>query len=624
MGPSPGTDRPPPAVARTGGYVPLRDYAVIGDGRTAALVARDGSVDWLGLPDLDSPAVFGAVLDADRGGRFLLEPAAPYRSERRYLPGTNVLETTFVTPQGTARVTDALTLHDDVALTPMRELLRRVEGVSGAVPMRWRVQPRFGYGNRTTRLARRAGVPVATAGADALALCAWEAGEPRYEAEAVTGGFLTAPGTTALLAMPFAHQEPLVLPARAECAARLERTCAAWRRWADGRVYTGRWRAAVLRSLLTLKLLVFAPSGAIAAAVTTSLPEHVGGERNWDYRFSWLRDSAFTVAAFLQLGCPAEARAYFWWLMHASQLTHPHLQVLYRLDGGPRTTEEALPWEGYRGSSPVRTGNAAAGQVQLDTYGELMQTAWLYARADGRLDADVARRLAELADLVCATWQEPDAGIWEVRSAPRHFTQSKMMCWVALDRAADLAEHHLVPGRHLARWRSTRRQIATFIETRCVSPRRNCYVRSAGSEELDAAVLLGHLYGYGGDAARMTGTVSAVGRELRHGPFVDRYSGEDGLSGPEGAFLACSFWLAESLARSGELARATVLMDDLVRLANDVGLYSEEIDPATGDFLGNLPQGLSHLALISAAHAISAATATSADKHDTDDEEADG
>lgn len=606
MGTPPGTDRPRPAVSRAGGFVPLRDYAVIGDGRTAALVARDGSVDWLGLPDLDSPAVFGAVLDADRGGRFLLEPAAPYRSERRYLPGTNVLETTFITPRGTARVTDALTLNDEVALAPMRELQRRIDGVSGAVPLKWRVQPRFGYGTRTTRFARRAGVPVATAGSDALAVCAWEAGEPRCEGDSISGSFLTAPGGSAVIAVPFAHQEPLVLPSRAECDVRMERTCAAWRRWSDERLHTGTWHEAVMRSLLTLKLLVFAPSGAVAAAVTTSLPEHVGGERNWDYRFSWVRDSAFTLAAFLQLGCPAEARAYFWWLMHASQLTHPRLHVLYRLDGGAHTTEEALPWEGYRGSSPVRIGNAAAGQIQLDTYGELMQTAWLYAQAAGRLDADVARRLAELADLVCATWQDPDSGIWEVRSAPRHFTQSKMMCWVALDRAAHLAEHRLIPGRNLSGWQAARQDIATFIETRCVSPHRDCYVRSAGSEDLDAAVLLGHLYGYDADVRRMRATIAAVGQELRHGPFVDRYSGEDGLSGPEGAFLACSFWFAESLARIGQLAEATELMDELVHLANDVGLYSEEIDPASGDFLGNLPQGLSHLALISAACAIDA------------------
>ncbi|OAH09921.1 glycoside hydrolase family 15 protein [Streptomyces jeddahensis] len=606
--PGTGADRCPSVGGlRIGGYAPLREYAVIGDGRTAALVARDGSVDWLGLPDLDSPAVFGAVLDAARGGQFRLEPSVPYRAERRYLPGTNVLETTFVTSGGRVRLTDALSLRDDSALTPMRELLRRLDGLSGCVPLTWSVQPRFGYGTRRTRLARRAGVPVATSGRDALAVCAWDAGVPDCHGDSISGHFELGQGRHAMIAMPFADQEPLVFPGRAECERRLAGTCAAWRSWAHDRLYTGRWHQAVMRSLLVLKMLVYAPSGAVAAAVTTSLPEEIGGERNWDYRFSWVRDSAFTLAAFLRLGCPAEAHGYFWWLMHASQLTHPDLNVLYRLDGGPRTPEKTLPWEGYRGSKPVRSGNAAAGQIQMDTYGELLQTAWLYARATGRLDADVARRLGELADLVCKTWQQPDSGIWEVRSAPRHFTQSKMMCGVALDRAVDLADRGLIPGRHRARWHIAREEISTFVETRCFSSRRNSYVRAAGSEDLDAGVLLGHLYGYGDNDQRMRATVSALDRELRHGPYVDRYAGEDGLSGSEGAFLACSFWLAESLARTGCVRQAIELMDDLVALANDVGLYSEEIDPATGAFLGNLPQGLSHLALISAACTISAA-----------------
>jgi GH15 family glucan-1,4-alpha-glucosidase len=592
---------------RHGGYVPLREYAVIGDGRTAALIARDGSVDWLGLPDLDSPAVFGAVLDADHGGRFTLEPAVPYRAERRYLPRTNVLETTFVTARGTVRVTDALTLRDDTALTPVRELLRRIDGLSGNVPLRWSVRPRFDYGMARTRFARRSGVPVATAGGKALAVCSWDAGTPECGGHAISGTCELPHGRRALIAMPFADQEPLVLPVRSECEARLDATCAAWRRWAQDRIHQGPWHEAVLRSLLTLKLLVHAPSGAIAAAVTTSLPEQVGGERNWDYRFSWVRDSAFTLAAFLRLGCPAEAHAYFWWLMHASQLTHPDLKVLYRLDGGHRTPERILPWEGYRGSGPVRTGNAAVGQLQLDTYGELLLTAWQYAQAAGRLDADVARRLAELADLVCTAWRQPDAGIWEVRSPPRHFTQSKMMCWVALDRAADLAEHGLIPSRHLARWRTARDQIRAFVESRCFSDALDSYVRSADSPDLDAAVLLGHLYGYGGSNRRMDSTIGTLARRLRQGPYVERYSGADGLSGTEGAFLACSFWLVESLARTGRRHQAVDLMEELVCLANDVGLYSEEIDPATGDFLGNIPQGLSHLALISAACALGAA-----------------
>ncbi|MGP3981013.1 glycoside hydrolase family 15 protein [Streptomyces sp. KR80] len=606
-GDPPVNDRRLPATAwRTDGYAPLRHYAVIGDGRAAALVARDGSVDWLGLPALDSPTVFAAVLDAARGGRFLLEPEVTYRVARRYLPGTNVLETTFTTDRGIARVTDALTLHDDAALAPMRELQRRLDGVAGTVPMRWSVQPRFAYGARAPRLVRRAGIPVAESGSDALAVCAWEVGEPTCADDAIGGRVDLQEGTRGLIAMPFAYQEPLVFPARSECDARMEKTCEIWRHWAKERAYEGMWREAVLRSALTLKLLIFAPSGAVAAAATSSLPECIGGERNWDYRFSWVRDSAFALEAFLRLGCSAEAHAYFWWLMHASQLTHPRLRVLYRLDGGAQAPEVALPLEGYHGSAPVRIGNAAADQVQLDTYGELLQTGWLYARAMGRLDNDVARRLAELADFICSHWQRPDSGIWEVRSAPVHFTQSKMMCWVALDRAVRLAERGLIPHGHAARWRSGRQAVREFVETRCFSQERNCYVRSAGSEDLDAAVLLGLLYGYGdpGDP-RLRATVDAVGRELRHGPYVDRYSGEDGLSGTEGAFVACSFWLAESLARSGRLDDAVELMDELVGLANDVGLYSEEIDPVSGAFLGNMPQGLSHLALISAACAIS-------------------
>lgn len=601
-------------VRRIDGYLPLRDYAVIGDGRTAALVGRDGSVDWLALPNLDSPTVFAAALDAERGGRFLLRPEVPFRVTRRYLWGTNVLETTFVTDSGTVRVIDALTLSDDATLSPVRELQRRIEGVFGSVPLRWSVQPRFGYGAYPPRLSRRAGVPVATHGSVAVAIRSWDAGTPVSGDDAISGRFTIGADDRALLSMTFADQEPLVLPARADCDTRLAQTMAGWREWCAVRTHPGRWPDAVLRSALAIKLLVFAPSGAIAAAATSSLPEGIGGERNWDYRYSWVRDSAFTLGAFLQLGCMTEAHGYYWWLMHTTQLTHPRLRVLYRLDGAVIAGERTLPLAGYCGSQPVRVGNAAAGQVQLDTYGELVQTSHLYAGATGRLDADLARRLAEVADFVCAAWQKPDAGIWEVRDTPRHFTQSKMMCWVALDRAGDLAEHGVLPDRHLARWRSTQAQIRDFVQTRCVSAHRGCYVRSAGSEDLDAAVLLGLLHGYtDGDDPVMRATLNAVNTELRQGPYVQRYQGSDGVAGTEGAFLSCSFWLAESFARTGRIDEAIDLMDALVGLANDVGLYSEEVDPTTGAFLGNLPQGLTHLALINTACTI-AALAEEADR----------
>jgi GH15 family glucan-1,4-alpha-glucosidase len=589
---------------RRGGYAPIASYAAIGDGRTVALVAQDGSIDWLALPELDSPSVFGAVLDAELGGRFVLQPDLPYTVERRYLSGTNILESLFVTDGGSVRVTDAMTIPDG-ALGPLRELIRSVEAVEGSVPMSWSVEPRFGYAAESTQLGWRAGTPVATAGTDALAVCSFDAGPPELAGGALRGRFEAREGKRALLALCGAHGEPLVIPRRGELEARLERTAGAWRAWSEDLSYSGPWRDAVIRSALALKLLVYAPSGALAAAATASLPEELGGERNWDYRFSWVRDSVFMLNVFMGLSCAPEARAYFWWLMHASQLTHPEVRVLYRLDGGAHAPERELALDGYGGSRPVRVGNAAATQHQLDTYGELLQTAWLFAKTDHRIDRDIGRRLAEVADLICRIWREPDAGIWEVRSEERHFTQSKMMCWIALDRAADLAGRSLIPARNAERWRAEADAVREFVETRCFSDERRSYVRSAGSDELDASLLLGILFSYGdATSERWTGTIEAIRHELAHGPFVHRYTGDDGLGGSEGAFLACSFWLVESLARTGRVREAADRMDDLVALANDVGLYAEEIDPATGDFLGNIPQGLSHLALISAALAI--------------------
>ena len=588
-------------------YAPIRDYAAIGDGRTAALVARDGSIDWLCLPELDSPSVFAAALDADRGGRFALEPEIEAQVTRRYVPDTNVLETTFTTDDGVVRVTDAMALPDS-ELGPTRELIRRVDGLHGRVPMRWRITPAFGYGTRAPRLERRGGTPVATSGPDALAACSWDAGEAQIDEEAIFGRFDAREGSSALIALCAAHQEPLVFPRREDVEGRLEATSTYWRRWAEQRAYSGPWRDEVIRSALALKVLVHARSGAIAAAASASLPEEIGGERNWDYRFCWVRDSAFTLGALLELGCPSEAEAFFWWLLHASQLTHPRLQVLYRLNGGERAPERTLELAGYRGSRPVRVGNAAVAQTQLDIYGDLLQTALVYTQAGGRLDRETGRRLAGSADLVCRIWHEPDSGIWEVRREAGHFTHSKMMCWVALDRALQLAEAGYLPREHAPTWQSERRAIRDFIETRCWSERLGSYTREAGCEELDASLLLGVLLGYdAGHADRLSATVAAIRRELGRGPLLSRYSGEDGLRGGEGAFLCCSFWLADALARIGQRDEAIALMDELVALANDVGLFAEEVDPLTREFLGNTPQGLVHLALITAAVSISKA-----------------
>jgi GH15 family glucan-1,4-alpha-glucosidase len=586
------------------GDAPIRDYAAIGDGRTVALVARDGSIDWLCLPDLDSPSVFGALLDAERGGRFALAPDGPYDVERRYRPGTNVLETTFRTRDGAVRVTDAMTLPDH-DLSPAREVARRVEGLAGRVPMRWRVEPRFGYGLARTRLERRGSIPVATSGATAVALCAWDAGDVALDASGVGGAFEAREGQRALLALVGSEGEPLVFPPREGVERRLDDTPRLWEAWTRRLVYDGRCRPDVERSALLLKLLVHAPSGAIAAAPTTSLPEAIGGARNWDYRFCWIRDSSFTLEALLQLDCRAEAHSFFWWFMHATRLTHPRLQVLYRLDGGAHAPERTLALAGYRGSRPVRTGNGAAAQLQLDTYGNLLDTAWLYATKGDRIDRETGAALAAVADLVCDLWREPDHGIWEVRMARQHFTQSKVMCWVALDRAARLAERGDVPARNVERWRREAQAVRDFVETRCWSERRRSYVRHADGEDLDASVLLMAILRYADPRdARIASTIEAIRTGLGRGPLVYRYTGEDGLTGGEGVFLCCSFWLVEALALAGRHAEAAETMDALIGLANDVGLYAEEIDPDSDAFLGNYPQGLVHLALVSAARAV--------------------
>jgi GH15 family glucan-1,4-alpha-glucosidase len=584
--------------------VPLRDYALIGDGRTAALVAKTGSIDWWCVPNLDSPSVFAAILDAERGGRWELRPDAPADVQRRYVPDTNLLETTFTTATGRVRITDAMTFGER-GLVPLRELARRVEGLEGRVTMRWQIEPRFGYGLASTRIEARTPFPVATSGNVAVAACAWDAGRVEVQDAGFGGRFEAQAGARATLALVVAHGEPLVFPAREDVEARIDATAAFWRDWAGRLRYAGPWRDAVVRSALALKLLVFAPSGAIAAAPTTSLPEMIGGERNWDYRFSWIRDASFTLESLLQLGCAAEATSFFWWFMHATRRTLPRLHVLYRLDGGTHVPERTLPLAGYRGSRPVRIGNAAADQLQLDAYGEFVDMAYQYVRRGGRLDRDTGRDIARIADFVCAQWPKPDSGIWEVRAAPRHHTQSKAMCWVVLDRAQQLADAGQLPGRRASTWAREAAAIRRFIEERCWSESARSYVWYAGGEGLDASLLLLSIMRYDPpDSVRLAATIDAIRRELGRGPLLRRYTGDDGIAGGEGAFVCCSFWLAEALAIAGRRREAEDLMNELIDLANDVGLYAEELDPASGAFLGNFPQGLVHLALISAAMAM--------------------
>jgi len=586
-------------VRRSDGYAPIRDYALIGDGRTTALVATDGSIDWLCLPNVDSPAVFARVLDARRGGSFQLEPADPYEVERRYQQDSNVLETTFTTAQGSIRVTDSMTLTDDRRLSPFRELTRKVEGLSGRVPVRWAFEPRFEYGERSPQLSRRAGRWFAECGRNAIALSAWDAGEPEANGTTIGAELELEQGQTALIALAAAHEQPVVLPGRADTEGRLERTERFWPEWA------GRVEYAVVRSALMLKLLVFAPSGAIVAAPTASLPEWIGGSRNWDYRFTWLRDASWTLDALIRLGLDDEAHAFFWWFMHASRLTQPRLQILYKVDGSTHTKEHDLDnLEGYLGSSPVRVGNGAVDQVQLDVYGSVLESIWLYVQEVGHLDGETGRDVAKIADYVTEHWSDRDSGIWEVRSEETHFIQSKALCCIALERACALAERGVIPDRS-ERWRAASEEIRNFVDADGWDEERQSYVRAPDLHELDASLLTLAILAYDSPGReRLKSTVAAIERELRTGPYVYRYRGKDGVGGDEGAFLTCSFWLADTFARQGRLDEARSLMDELIGLANDVGLYSEEIDPSNGDFLGNFPQGLTHLALVNAAISI--------------------
>jgi GH15 family glucan-1,4-alpha-glucosidase len=592
-------------MQRVDGYAPIREYAAVGDGRTVALIASDGSVDWLCLPNVDSGTVFARLLDAEKGGSFRLEPTVPYETERAYQRSSNVLETTFTTAEGRVRVTDAMTLTDSSLISPMRELVRKVEALAGAVPLRWRFEPRLDYAKAETRLERRAGRWFAAAGAEAVVLGVCGVDDGTVRGDAVEGELRLAQGESALLSLAGASREPAVIPGRDDSERRLERTVRFWPAWAGKIQYDGPWGDAVTRSALMLKLLTFAPSGAIVAAPTTSLPEWIGEGRNWDYRYTWLRDASWTLDAMLRLGFHDEAHAFFWWLMHASRLTQPRLQILYRIDGSIHTDEHELDhFEGYRGSAPVRTGNGARDQVQLDLYGAVLEAIWLYAQEVGRLDGDTGKEVARIADYVAEHWRDTDNGIWEVRDKRTHYIQSKALCWVALDRACMLASEGFIPNGK-KRWGAAADEVKAFADHEGWDAGLKSYVRAPDMRELDASLLTLALLGFHDPAGeRIRGTIAAIERELREGPYVYRYRGTDGLGGEEGAFLTCSFWLVDAYARAGRLDDAHTLMEELLGLANDVGLYSEEIDPHTAEFLGNFPQGLTHLALINAAVSI--------------------
>jgi len=588
-------------VVRVGGYAPVGAYAAIGDGRTVALVAADGSIDWLPLPTLAQAGAFAALLDAEQGGRCRLAPEGEYLVERRYLEATNVLETTFTTAAGVLRVCDTLTMRESGTL-PWVELVRVVECLSGNATVRWSVEPRFGFGGEETTFVEIGGRPVALGRRLRLAVLAWDLGRPTRSTKAVSGAAALEQGDRGVLACVATDAEPVPYPPRAELEARVATTAGLWRRWAGEVEYEGRWRDAVVRSALALRLLVYAPSGALAAAATSALPERIGGERNFDYRFAWVRDASFALDALSRLGFRDQVHASLSWLLEVTAATHPRLQPFYGLDGGVPRSVRTLGFDGYRGSRPVRIGNSASGQLQLGNFGDLFDTVWQYVRHGNVLDPATGVRLAEIGSFVCEVWENEDSGLWEL-DRHAHYTISKIGCWVALRRAAALAGKGQIADDGVERWLETSERIRDFVETRCWSDAKRSYTFYAGEEALDCAVLLASGTGFADPRGeRMCATIDAICDELAAPkPILYRYSG---MEGKEGCFLACSFWMVEALARAGRLDGARTWMDELVELANDVGLYSEEIDPSTHELLGNFPQALTHLSLVRAAFAV--------------------
>ncbi len=587
----------------------IGDYALIGDCRSAALVSLDGSIDWLCFPRFDSPSLLGALLDPRRGGHFRIRPTKAFSVGRRYLDDTNVLETVFRTAEGAVALRDLMPVAEErekrARLTPEHQVLRELEGLEGEVELEVTYEPRPDYGRRHPRLRQRGALGIwGEAAGSAFILGSEIALALSPDGASASGSACIRAGDRRYLSLSYTEEAPAVVPPLGDVARRkVERSVQWWRRWAGGCSYPGPYREAVVRSALTLKLMTYAPSGAVVAAPTTSLPEHLGGERNWDYRYCWLRDASLTLRALFALQYDEEATAFLNWMLHATRLTWPELQVLYDVFGGADLPEVELPHlSGFGCSRPVRIGNEARDQLQLDVYGEVLDAVWRFAQEDGRFDRDTAKLLDGLGHTVCRRWREPDEGIWEARSERVHHTHSKALCWVALDRLVRMHEAGLVRVC-VDEFRSERDIIREEVERRGFNEELGTYTAAFEGDNVDAALLSLPLHGYV-DAAdpRMQSTLARIRAELARGPLVFRYlRTDDGLPPGEGAFGICSFWAVECLARAGDVDGATEAFEQLLAYGNDVGLFAEEIDPDTGAGLGNFPQAFTHVGLINAA-----------------------
>ncbi len=572
----------------------IEDYALLGDCRSAALVSKAGSIDWLCFPRFDSNACFAALLGSSENGSWSLAPAGSFHSERTYRTDTMVLETTHVTENGSVTVTDAL-----VPIGDTHRVVRLIEGLQGAVPMRMELRVRFDYGSIVPWVQKIEDGIHAIGGPDALVLRT--SVDLRGESFATVADFVVSEGERVWFDLAW-HQSHQPVPDAVDVSDILHATVEWWQRWAASLDYEGAYRDDVRRSLVVLKALTYAPTGAIVAAPTTSLPEWIGGSRNWDYRYCWLRDATFTLLALLQAGCTTEAAAWRDWLIRAVAGDPAKLQIMYGIGGERRLGETALDWlDGFADSQPVRIGNGAANQLQLDVYGEVMD-ALHQARLNGLEPDPVAWDIqCTMLHWLERIWQQPDEGIWEVRGGHAHFTYSKVMAWVAFDRGILATEQFGLPG-DAPHWRSIREQIHEEVCANAVDE-RGVFTQSYGSVALDASTLMIPLVGFLPPTdPRVVATVEAIERELTVDGLVHRYdpgTTSDGVGGEEGAFLLCSFWLVDCLALIGRHDDAVALYERLLGLRNDVGLLAEEFDPHAGRQLGNYPQAFSHIALIS-------------------------
>ena len=593
--------------------MPLRieDYALIGDCQTAALVGRDGSIDWLCLPRFDSPACFAALLGDPNNGRWLVAPVDPVtRTNRKYVGDTLVLETEFETAAGVVAVTDFMPIRGQAP-----DIVRIVEGRRGTVKVRSELAIRFDYGSAAPWVQKKDGGITAIAGPDAIHL---RTPVPTHGEDMTTvAEFHVKAGERVPFVLTWHRSfDPDPKPADPEKA--LKDTLSWWEEWAARCTYKGEWRDLVMRSLITLKAMTYAPSGGIVAAPTTSLPEHLGGVRNWDYRYCWLRDATLSLLALLNCGYEEEAKAWRGWLLRAVAGDPARLQIMYGVGGERRLDEFEVSWlAGYEESKPVRVGNAASAQFQLDVYGEVADALHL-ARLQGLKSAPAGWALERaLIKFVEDAWEQPDEGIWEVRGPRRHFTHSKVMAWVALDRAIKSAEKFGLDGP-LERWREVRTAIHARVCRDGFNTKLNSFVQSFDSELLDAALLMIPLVGFlPPDDPRVKGTVAAVEKHLLRDGFVARYDttkSEDGLPPGEGTFLPCSFWLADCYALLGERDKARAMFESLIGLCNDVGLLSEEYDHKAERLVGNFPQAFTHIGLVNTALALTRPGAAPADQ----------